>query len=67
MPERSTGLQLRPGLQIKLMNSGKDFKSALDLAIADPDTRMLYFTTPFGIEANTPECKALTAPALQEI
>ena len=54
-------------LQIKLMKSGKDFKSALDLAIADPDTRMLYFTTPFGIEANTPECKALTAPALQEI
>ena len=54
-------------LQIKLMKSGKDFKAALDLAIADPDTRMLYFTTPFGIEANTQECKALTAPALQEI
>ena len=51
-------------LQHKLMKSGKDFKTALEAAMADPDTRMLNFTTPFGMEAHTAECKALTAPAL---
>ena len=54
-------------LQHKLMKSGKDFKAALEAAMADPDTRMLTFTTPFSMEAHTQECKALTAPALQEI
>ena len=35
--------------------------------MADPDTRMLHFTTPFGMEAHTPLCKALSAPGLREI
>ena len=54
-------------LQAKLMKSGKDFKAALEAAMLDGDTRMLNFTTPFGMEAHTNECKALSAPALREI
>ena len=54
-------------LAAKLMKGGRDFKSAMEAAMGDTDTRMLNFTTPFGMEAHTAECKALTAPALQEI
>ena len=49
------------------MKTGTDFQKALEQAMADHDMRMLHFTTPFGIEANTQACKALTAPVLNEI
>ena len=49
-------------LQHKLMKNGKDFKTALEEAMADPDTRTLNFTTPFSMEAHTAECCALSAP-----
>ena len=53
-------------LQHRLMKNGKDFKRALEEAMADADTRTLNFTTPFSMEANTPECRALSAPGLRE-
>ena len=54
-------------LQAKLMKGGMDFKSALEKAMADEDTRILHFTTAFGMEAHTAPCRALTAPGLNEI
>ena len=54
-------------LQPELMKTVTDFQKALEQAMADHDTRMLHFTTPFGMEANTQACKALTAPGLNEI
>ena len=35
--------------------------------MADTDTRTLFFTTGFGMDAHTPQCKALSAPGLREI
>ena len=35
--------------------------------MADPDTRMLHFTTPVGMEASTSACRGLTAPGMNEI
>jgi hypothetical protein len=54
-------------LQHRLMRSGKHFEEALELAMKDADTRTLHFTTPFGMEAKTPACMALSAPGLKEI
>ena len=34
--------------------------------MADADTRTLNFTTPFSMEARTPECRAFSAPGLRE-
>ena len=53
-------------LQHKLMKNGVDFKTALERAMADPDTRTLHFTTPFSMEATGSECRALSAPGLRE-
>ena len=53
-------------LQAKLMKGGHDFKSALEKAMADSDTRILYFTTPFSMEANSAACQVLSAPGLSE-
>ena len=49
------------------MKSGMDSKAALEAAMADNDTRTLHFTTAFGMEAHTAQCRALTAPGLHEI
>jgi hypothetical protein len=53
-------------LQHKIMKNGVDYKSALEQAMADPDTRTLHFTTPFSMEANGAECRSLSAPGLRE-
>ena len=54
-------------LAFKLMKTGTDFETALGKAMGDADTRTLHFTTPFGMEATTPACTALSAPGLREI
>jgi hypothetical protein len=54
-------------LQHRLIKAGKPFEEALELAMNDSDTRTLHFTTPFGMEAKTPACMALTAPGLKEV
>ena len=54
-------------LAARLMKSGRDYKSSLEMAMADNDTRTLHFTTPFSMEANTSLCRALSAPGLREI
>ena len=54
-------------LMSKLMRKNVDVKSALEQAMADQDTRTLYFTTGFTMESNTAECKALSAPCLEEM
>ena len=54
-------------LQARLMKGGLDFKASLERAMADEDTRILHFTTAFGMEAHTAQCRALTAPGLNEI
>ena len=54
-------------LQVRLIRQGFSFKPALESAMADTDTRTLFFTTGFGMDAHTPQCKALSAPGLREI
>ena len=48
------------------MNSGVDIQSAYEKALADPDTRQLYFITPLSIDSNTKKCTDCTAPGLDE-
>ena len=54
-------------LMVRLMKRNVDIKSALEQAMGDQDLRTLYFTTGFSMEANTAECKALSAPCLEEM
>ena len=58
--------QLR-GLMTRLMRKKVDIKTALERAMNDQDTRTLYFTAGFTMESNTAECKALSAPCLEEM
>ena len=53
-------------LQHRLIKGGLDFAKALEKAMHDNDTRTLNFTTPFSMEAQGKECRALTAPGLSE-
>ena len=48
-------------LQARLMKSGLFSKPALEAAMADPDTRTLYFTTGFSMEAHTRACQTMSA------
>ena len=53
--------------QARLTKGGLDFKSSLEKAMSDEDTRILDFTTAFGMEVHTAQCRALIAPGLREL
>ena len=46
----------------EFMNLGTDFSTALDQAKADGEIRQVHFLAPVSIAINTPECRACTAP-----
>ena len=48
------------------MNAGWDVKTAFEKALADHDTRQLFFTSPVAIDAGSGRCTSITAPGLQE-
>ena len=53
-------------LSTELMNGGKDMSTALREAWKDAETKTVHFHDQVSIAIHTPECRAMTAPDLQE-
>ena len=47
------------------MNRGQDIQAAWEAALADDTLKRMNLEIPFTCDANTPECRALTAPGLR--
>ena len=50
-----------------LMSEGTDIDAAFDLAMADSQLKLTTFLSTFTIEAGSSRCRALSAPAFQDI
>ena len=48
------------------MNLGHDMAAALAHAQGDPELRQVHFLSPVSIAINTPDCRACTAPCLED-
>ena len=50
---------------VNRMNRGQDIQSAFEAALADDTLKSMNLTVPFTCDANTSECRALSAPGLR--